>query len=80
MRTPLIALVLAHVAFAQTPPPWDSRNISADNWVCAGAYMIMFGSQSVTCGTEVLYAATQTEPIFTVCCRISIPLSCTTIN
>ena len=35
------------------PYPWDSRNISADNWVCAGDYAITFGTQKVTCGTEV---------------------------
>lgn len=47
-----------------SPPPWDSRNVSAAEWVCsvAGALTVQFSSGSVVCGTEVLIADTAVQP------------------
>ena len=43
---------------------WDSRNISAAEWVCssAGTLSVRFPSTSVACGTEVLWAGTAVMP------------------
>ena len=59
----LLALAAASVS-AQQPPPWDSRNVSAAEWVCsvAGALTVQFSSGPVVCGTEVLIADTATQP------------------
>ena len=61
-----IVAITASTVLSQAPP-WDSRNISADNWVCKqNDLMVSFGQQAVSCGTEVMYADAQKEPLFTV--------------
>jgi hypothetical protein len=60
MRLARTAVLLSCAAAA----PFDSRNISAEEWDCTGVPVLNFGGESVRCGSEVLLAQSQFRPTF----------------
>lgn len=61
MQPRLVALILAIVGSAA----WDSRNVSDSEWICNGALDVAFGSQHVSCSSEVLQDVAQAQPTVT---------------
>jgi phosphatidylethanolamine-binding protein (PEBP) family uncharacterized protein len=64
------AAIAAASAAAATASAFDSRNVSAEQWVCSEetALSVSFdasgGPDAVGCGAEVLWLASQTQPAF----------------
>ena len=73
MPLPLLraaAAIAAASAAAATASAFDSRNVSAEQWLCSEetALSVSFdasgGPDTVGCGAEVLWLASQTQPAF----------------
>lgn len=59
--------LLAPGSSSSAPPTlgWDSRNISAAEWVCNGSLALAFAaSPAVACGTEIMQDIAATAPVF----------------
>jgi phosphatidylethanolamine-binding protein (PEBP) family uncharacterized protein len=54
------ALCLALIPSAAA---WDSRNVSASEWICNAFVGVTFGAIPVDCSTEILQNVAQTQPV-----------------